>query len=103
MNPIDKMEWEGVPPSDDRDWYRHCFGVRCRVWAVAGSYERTYYLNPIHLGEELRPLLMNTVWGIVEIIKSELIAAIDARPPSGVLSSVWQAEARAALNQEGGQ
>jgi len=43
---------------------------------------------------------MNTVWGIVEIIKSELIAAIDARPPSGVLSSVWQSDARAALRKE---
>jgi hypothetical protein len=97
MTVIDKMEWEGVPPAEDRDWYRHCFGVRCRVWAVAGCYERTYYLDPIHLGEDLRPLLANTVWGIVEIIQSELIAAIDARPTSGVLSSVWQSDARTLL------
>lgn len=75
----DHWEWSSVRPSEYRKWHRHQYGIRCDAWVCAGHFQRTYYIDPLHLSPDLQRWLPQTVAAIVEVIKAELTAAIKAQ------------------------
>jgi len=79
--------FEGVQPDPSRAWYRHCYGVRGFVWAVHGSFERTYYFAPEYVDGNLRSHLESTVVSLWAVIRSELEAAIAA---PNIYGEIWQ-------------
>lgn len=77
MSESDNIEFTAVRPSQDRDLYRHCFGLRGFVWAVHGSYERIYYFSPEYVLGESSHLLQQILVSLAAVVRSELEAAID--------------------------
>lgn len=67
-----------VQPDSSRTWYRHCYGLRGRAWAVHGHFERVYYIAPDYIEGPLRRHLEQTLVSVWAVIESELRAAIDA-------------------------
>lgn len=75
---MDVIWFDAVQPDGERAWYRHCYGLRGRVWAVHGSFERVYYIAPEYVDGNLREFLESTLVTLWAAITSELRAAIDA-------------------------
>lgn len=78
----EEIWFDAVQPADDRSFYRHCYGLRGRVWAVHGHFERVYYIAPDYVEGVLRQHLESTLVTLWAVIESEIRAAIEA-PISG--------------------
>ena len=72
------IEFDAVQPEPRRALYRHCYGIRGRVWAVHGHFERIYFISPDYVDGNLREFLTPTILSLWAVVRSELEAAIAA-------------------------